>query len=181
MGPVELLYFSIALIIMLIALARGYVEELGTTLIAMVAIFLLTFFEDQISSLVVTLTTRLFGYEEGLATDFLVSSFFTLVFVLIVFASYSGRSVTFSGQPAPQPTYLILSLIIGALNGYLIAGTLWYYQHAFTYPIQQFVEFDGQLTDTAESMVQYLPPNLFENPVYWMVPVAILLIIRIRG
>jgi hypothetical protein len=75
----------------------------------------------------------------------------------------------------------LISLIIGMLNGYLIAGTLWYYQDAFNYPIGQLVTFQNTLTETATTLVNYLPPTLFDNPVYWIVPVAVLLIIRVRG
>lgn len=181
MGPIEVLYITIGLIVALVGLARGYVKELGSTLIILVAIFILTFFEDEISTLITVLGERLFGLENQSSTNLLLSSFYTLVFVVIIFGSYSGRTLAFSGTPAPPPQGTLISLLVGLLNGYLIAGTLWYYQDAYDYPIGQVVTFENNLTETAQALINYLPPVLFENPVYWIVPVAVLLIIRVRG
>jgi hypothetical protein len=182
MGPVELIFISIALMVALIGLARGYVKELGSTLIILVAIFILTFFEDQLTGLLTALGASFGGDDEGsTANDLLLSTFYSIIFIIIVFGAYSGRTLNFAGTPAPPPQGTLISLLIGLLNGYLIAGTLWYYQHAYGYPIGQLVTFDNQLTDLATTLVEYLPPLLFDNPVYWIVPVAVLLIIRVRG
>jgi hypothetical protein len=181
MGPIELLYFAIGIIVALVGLARGYVKELGTTLIILVSIFILTFFQTQLSGIMVLVGERIFGATDQPSQDLVLSSFYSLFFAAIVFASYSGGTLTFSGQPAPPPQGTLISVVIGTLNGYLVAGTLWYYQHAFSYPIGQLVTFTNDLTENAQRMVEYLPPALFDSPVYWVVPVAFLLIIRVRG
>jgi hypothetical protein len=181
MGPVELLYISIGLVVTLIGLARGYVKELGSTLIILVTIFILTFFEDQLTT-IITAIGGFFGVGDDTAgLELLLSTFYTIIFVIIVFGAYSGRTLNFSGTPAPPPQGTLISLLIGLLNGYLIAGTLWYYQDVYNYPIGQLVPFDYNLTETAQALIAYLPPTLFDNPVYWIVPVAVLLIIRVRG
>ena len=51
MGSIEVGYISIGAIILLIGIARGYIKELGATIIILVAIFLLTFPEDQITAM----------------------------------------------------------------------------------------------------------------------------------
>jgi uncharacterized membrane protein required for colicin V production len=48
MGPVEVVFFTIGAMIALIALARGYKQEIGSTLIILVAILVLSFFEEEI-------------------------------------------------------------------------------------------------------------------------------------
>ncbi len=181
MGPIEILYIAIALIVTLIGLARGYVKELGSTLLILVSIFILTFFEEPISAIVSTLSEQFFGVENQPTIDAVLSGFYSVVFVVLVFGSYAGRTLNFAGKPAPPPQGTLISLMIGLLNGYLIAGTLWYYQHHFNYPIGQLVTFENDLTPLADVMVEYLPPLVFDNPVYWIVPVAVLLIIRVRG
>lgn len=182
MGPVELIFISIGLTVTLIGLARGYVQELGSTLIILVTIFILTFFEDQLSGVLTAVGGTLDGGDGSVTgNELLLSTFFSIIFIVIVFGAYSGRTLNFTGTPAPPPQGTLLSLVIGLLNGYLIAGTLWYYQHNYGYPIGQLVPFDNQLTDTATTLVEYLPPLLFDNPVYWIVPVAVLLIFRVRG
>lgn len=181
MGPVELVFISIGLVVTLIGLARGYVKELGSTLIILVAIFILTFFQDQLSALLTAIGAAFGGDSDDASNELLLSTVYSIIFIIIVFGAYSGRTLNFTGTPAPPPQGTLISLLIGALNGYLIAGTLWYYQHEFNYPIGQLVTFENTLTDTAQTLVEYLPPTLFDNPVYWIVPVAVLLIIRVRG
>ncbi len=181
MGPVELLFISIALTVTLIGLARGYAKELGSTLIILVAIFILAFFDTQITALTKVIASRLLGVTNDASVNALLSLVYSVAFIAIAFAGYAGRTLTFTGQPAPPPEGALLTLLIGALNGYLIAGTLWYYQDVYKYPIGQFVEFNNQLTDRAQVLVKYLPQHVFPNPVYWIVPVAFLLLIRVRG
>jgi uncharacterized membrane protein required for colicin V production len=181
MGPVELIFISIGLVVTLIGLARGYVQELGSTLIILVAIFILTFFEDQMTGLLTGIGTAFGGDGDQASNELLLSIVYSVIFIVIVFGAYAGRTLNFAGTPAPPPQGTLISLLIGLLNGYLIAGTLWYYQHAYNYPIGQLVTFENNLTETAQTLIDYLPPSLFENPVYWIVPVAVLLIIRVRG
>jgi hypothetical protein len=181
MGPVELIFISIGLVVTLIGLARGYVKELGSTLIILVAIFILTFFEDQLTGVLTTIGGALGNDGDTASNELLLSTVYSIIFIVIVFGAYSGRTLNFQGTPAPPPQGTLIRLLIGLLNGYLIAGTLWYYQDKFNYPIGQLVTFENTLTDTAQTLINYLPPSLFDNPVYWIVPVAVLLIIRVRG
>jgi hypothetical protein len=180
MGPVELTFISIGLVITLIGLARGYAKELGSTLIILVAIFILTFFSAQITTVVNALGTAL-GGDGSSDNNLLLSIVFSVAFIAIVFSAYAGNTLNFPGTTAPAPQGVIISLLIGLLNGYLVAGTLWYFQHTFGYPIGQLMTFDNNLTPAAQAFIPYLPPSLFVNPVYWIVPVAVLLIIRVRA
>jgi len=63
----------------------------------------------------------------------------------------------------------------------LIAGTLWYYQDRFGYPSQLFSVIQLPLTATGQALVAVVPQRLFESPVYWMIPVAVLIILRVKG
>jgi hypothetical protein len=181
MGPIELLYVTIGVIITLIGLARGYVKELGSTLIILSALFLLTFFEDEILDGLEYIGCNILNFGCYNELNGFYSLVFTTIFVAIVFAGYAGKTLTFRGTPVKQPGRFFLDISVGALNGYLIAGTLWYYQDIFGYPLRGITGFQEPLTMQAQRMIQYLPPNLFSNPVYWIVPVVILLIISVRG
>jgi hypothetical protein len=97
----------------------------------------------------------------------------------IVFASYAGRTLDFAGKPLRAPEGTILSLLVGLLNGYLVAGTIWYYANLYGYP---YMNVDTtRFTPTAQFMIEYLPQTLATNPVAWMVPVALLILLRVRG
>lgn len=183
MNPVEVLFYSIGAMIGIIALARGYRMELGSTLIILVAIFVLTFFEDEMLGVFNRASDLFFGPRSG--DDWMRQLFYMLVFqvvfVVIVFMGYAGRTLEFPGTQAPPPQGTLLTLALGFLNGYLIAGTLWYYLDRFNYPVQQLGLICLPLTTTGQELVQVLPQRVFESPTYWMLPVAALLILRVRG
>jgi hypothetical protein len=183
MGPVELVFFAIGGMVLLIALARGYKDELGSTLIILVAILVLSFFEEQLLGLFTTVGETLFGTQatRSEARNLLLMFTFQLIFVIIVFMGYAGRTLAFPGTEEPPPQGTLLTLAVGALNAYLIAGSLWYYLDRFGYPVQSIGLICLPLTALAEQLVQMLPQRLFESPTYWIVPVAALLILRVRG
>lgn len=179
MGPIEVLYLIIGAIFVLIGIARGYVKELGATLIILIAIFVLTFFAEPISAIVTGGVEALFGEQSEDQMNLILCTFYTLVFAGIVYMGYVGRTLAFPGKPASPPGGFLLSLLLGLINGYLIAATLWYYQNAYGYP--WFDPFIEEFSETAQRMIELLPPVVFENPVFWIVPVAVLLLIRVRG
>lgn len=180
MGPVEVIFGIVAIFITLIGFARGYPKELGTTIIILASIFVLSFVEERILNLSGTIQDTLFNGDVA-GTNLLLSMIFEVLFIIAVFASYAGITLDFPGQPARPPQGTVISLSVGLLNGYLIAGTLWYYQDLFQYPLQSLGLIQLPLTTRGQEWVTLLPQNLFESPVYWMIPVAVLLIWRVRG
>jgi uncharacterized membrane protein required for colicin V production len=183
MGSLEVVFYVIGIMITLTGLARGYRRELGSTLIILVAIFVLTFFQPQITELFAVVSRELFtviGSRPELQ-NLAVASTFQILFALIIFASYAGRTIEFPGTPARPPLGPLLDLAVGALNGYLVAGTLWYFMHTFNYPLQSLGLIQLPLTPRGQQIIQYLPQNLLDTPAYWMLPVAILMILWVRG
>lgn len=180
MGSLELIFAIIVIFILLVALARGYPRELGNTVIILATIFVLSFFEDRLIGLLNRVGPSLVG-GDAQAVNFLLSAIFTVVFISAVFASYAGITLDFPGRPMSAPLGPLLTLAVGLLNGYLIAGTIWYYQDRFQYPTQLLGTIQLPLTATGQTLVQVLPQRLFESPVYWMIPVAVLIIWRVRG
>ena len=179
MGPIEYFYIAIQVVIMLVGVARGYAKELGNTLIFMVAIFLLSYFGEQAETIVKVTGERVFSIapdSDAMRTFLMVT--FTVAFGMMVFASYAGRTLEFPGKPIDPPGGFLLNVLIGLLNGYLVAGTLWYYMNKFAYPGGAVTQ---PLSSTAQLMIDYLPQTIFPSPVAWMVPVAILLLMRVRG
>ena len=74
-----------------------------------------------------------------------LSNFYLVIFVITVFAGYAGRVITFSGREWPMPQGTVLSCLVGAINGYLISGSLWYYQHIYGYPLSSIGWIDTDL------------------------------------
>jgi len=180
MEPIEYIFLIIGGFIALVSMARGYAKDLGNTLIFMVAIFLLTFLDSQIEQGMNIVGRTLLGVntmDTGWGKQLMALAFIG-VFVSIVFASYAGRTFEYGGAQAPPPQGTLLNLAIGLLNGYLVAGTIWHYLDKYDYPLP---EFRPPLSPLAESIVPFLPERIFPSPVYWMLPVALLILLKVRG
>jgi hypothetical protein len=181
MSPIEILFLTIGGIVALVGLARGYSKELGNTIIFLVAIFILDFLEERVEPIVEQGVSAFFATTcpcpDFLLVRQILSATFIVVFVIIVFASYAGRTFDYGGSRAPPPLGFFFDLGIGLLNGYLVAGTIWYYLDKYKYP---FGEVNLPLTMTAQTLVELLPQRVFPTT-YWIVPVALLLILRVRG
>lgn len=176
MAPIEVTFLTVVVIVALIGLARGYKQELGSTLVILTALFVVTFTREQFETELLEVNTLLFGDGDELS-DLVLAIFFQVVFVTFVFWGYAGRTLGFPGREAPPPTGTLFSLLLGTLNGYLIAGTLWYFLAVYGYPYG----FQPPLTETAQAFIEFLPPGLFEQPAFWIVPVAVLILLRVRG
>lgn len=180
MGPVETLFVTIQLVIATVGVVRGYARELGNTLVFMTAIFFLQYVGDIANPRIISFTESTLGFApNSTAQNTFLFFLYVGVFLAIVFASYAGKTLDFGGRQLRAPEGTILSLLVGLLNGYLVAGTIWYYADRFGYPGMNVDT--SQYTQTALFMLEYLPQTIATNPVAWMVPVALLILLRVRG
>lgn len=180
MAPIEYFFGIIGLFIALVAISRGYSKELGNTLVFLVAVFVFSISEPYIDDLL-NVARDVLGTIPDPNTralrQFLVLGY-AILFTSIVFASYAGRTFEYGGRQAPPPQGTLLDFGIGLVNGYLVAGTYWHYLDKYQYP---FNRITLPLSATAERFLDILPARLFDSPVYWMLPVALLILLRIRG
>lgn len=74
---------------------------------------------------------------------------------------------------------VILGVVIGALNGYLIAGTIWYYMADASYPFAGVISAPSDnLAKIADAMLHYMPPKLLGIPgIYFAVVVSFIFVI----
>lgn len=189
MGPIETLFVTIQLLIATIGVVRGYAKELGNTLVFMTAIFFLQYVGEIVNPRIKSFTESTLGFAaNSTAQNAFLFFLYVGIFLAIVFASYAGKTLDFGGRQLRPPEGTILSLLVGLLNGYLVAGTIWYYANLFGYPFMNvntnctpFPDTNSCFTATAEFMIEYLPQTIATNPVAWMVPVALLILLRVRG
>jgi hypothetical protein len=174
MGPVQYVYLAIAVVIALIGLARGYDKELGNSIILMITIALLGFIESRYEPQIIALSGRILGVNSISTFLFLL---YSLTFVAVVFSSYSGITLNYGGTPWKGFGGQMLSLFVGLFNGYLIAGTLWHYANKFGYPLTGVTQLDPNQVQA----LGLLPQTIFPDTLFWVVPAAILLIMRVRG
>ncbi len=181
MGPMEYLWLTVFVIFVLVAFVRGYNKELGTSTLIFVALFLLTYFGvPKLPGLINNLYQKLFSTPLNERTlQHVMATGLSLFFIAVIFASYAGDTFTFKGTPAKGFKGFLYTLMVGVMNGYLIAGTLWYLQDYFKYPIADLGILRLPLTPLGETLAGFLPPYVVP-PIFWAVLVGIMLIFRVR-
>ena len=105
----------------------------------------------------------------------------TLIMIVLVFFGYQTPHIA---RFAPKMTReklqdIILGAVIGAFNGYLIAGTIWLYMNDAHYPfISVITAPSGDFAKAAEGMLTYMFPKLLGIPgIYFAVVVAFIFVI----
>jgi hypothetical protein len=163
-GPIEILWGSLIVVFGLIGLVRGFVKEIGVTTIMAFLLFLLTFFQKQFDQGLDLLVAMVrLSPPDGAQANLLRYGVYVGLIGLVAFISYEGETLTFEGKPISGPLGIVLNLIIGLWNGYLIIGTLWHYMNVLDYPISLWGLFQQPLSPVATVMVTLLPPALIPS------------------
>ncbi len=66
----------------------------------------------------------------------------------------------------------ILGAVLGAINGYLLVGSLWFYLAAYGYPFEAFVP-PGAYGMTEPNLLRYMAPAYILKPVFGNIPAAL--------
>jgi hypothetical protein len=149
----------------IIGVTRGRTREFLVSLSAIVAIFIN-----------VILETYVIGYKEALTKNGLEGLFWVrgAIMVVVVFLGYLSPNLPFliSGQNQAMTPRLkngFLGLVFGAINGYLIIGSLWSYLADANYPFAIISAPDSltSLGKTAVELTQWLPPHFFIPPMLY--------------
>ncbi|MBI4732953.1 MAG: CvpA family protein [Chloroflexi bacterium] len=106
----------------------------------------------------------------------------SMVVVLLVFFGYQTPNIPrFAAKMNREKIQdVLLGIFIGALNGYLIVGTLWFYMYEAGYPFQVIAPppVGSQFEKVALAMLQYMPPKILGIPgIYFAVVVAFIFVI----
>ena len=126
MGPIETVFLVVVAIFVVIALVRGYNKELGVTTMLLIALFVLEFLNERYQALV----DKALGIATA-RTRYLRPWLFVLFLLVIAFISYQGRHARISRHEATRDFF---DVGVGLLNGYLLAGSIWYYLQQAGWP-----------------------------------------------
>jgi len=161
MGPVEIVFIAVWVIFGVVGIVRGYRLELGVTTMLLIALFVLEFLSDRFSAQLNRLLTT--QWQSIISSGFLV---------ILTFVSYEGETLAFPGK-GDNPAF---SLLAGLLNGYLFAGSLWYYLSRANWlglPIDM-----ANATSLYQILDRLLPPAIFSWP-YLILLAVVMLIMRV--
>lgn len=167
MVGLDVLFWMFVFVFSLIGLNRGWAKELMVTFAVMLAIFVITvlqIFEPQIiTALSVNNSSALFWFRSA-------------ILVVLVFFGYQTPSIAkLAGNTKFARERLqdaLLGMFLGAINGYLVIGTLWYFLNVAQYPFRSIITPPSPESAAAQ-LIPLLPPEFLGVPViYFAVAVA---------
>lgn len=105
-----------------------------------------------------------------------------MVIGLLVFFGYQTPNIPrFAAKMNREKIQdVLLGIFIGAFNGYLIVGTIWFFMSEADYPFKVISapEVGSQIEKVAHAMLQYMPPKILGIPgIYFAVVVAFIFVI----
>jgi hypothetical protein len=106
----------------------------------------------------------------------------SLVMVTLVYFGYQtvvsiARLAARATRERLQDT--LFGIFVGAINGYLIAGTLLFYLHEANYPYPEIIsQPTGGILESVTNMMAWMPPRLLGEPgIYFAVLVCFIFVI----
>ncbi len=156
---------------------RGWAKEILVIFSMILALFIDTLLKTYVPGFEVALAAQ------GALTQFIVRGVF---FMLLAFFGYESPALSsLIAAKARREKFqdIMLGAVLGAINGYLIFGTLWYYMHEAGYPVPQVLSpadprVAGAVTIDLGAYIRYLPPQLIGVPyIYFAVALAFVFVI----
>ena len=105
-----------------------------------------------------------------------------ILLVLVYFGYQTVISISHLASKAARERLqdTLFGAILGAINGYLIAGTILFYMHIADYPFEKVLSkpTDPALLQTVNQMMLYMPPQLLGEPgIYFAIIVAFVFVL----
>ena len=193
MLPLEVVFFMLVAMWGLIGIVRGFSSEIGASIAIVLAMAVLRVFGPTTIGVVNKFAGKLTSYHIPVAASVPAGTnpfcaatspeqftFYTVMFAAIVFMGYQGETFGLPIKLSRAPG-LIFGLFAGMLNGWLIAGNLWYFlDKCANYSVPTLgIQNVGVLSQTAQTILKVLPMNLIGEPLLLMGIMFLLLIARI--
>ena len=172
MGPIGLVFLIVMLLFGVIGIVRGPARELGVTVMLLAALMVLQLIDSMFKTKITQMLNQVFGIPASSVPVFLAICS-ALFLMLITFISYQGVTLTYP----IRSTSWFLGLGIGLINGYLFAGSMWYYLQAAGWPLLQSV-IKPEYNEFTQSVMKLLPPEIFSWQVLLLM-VVFLMIMRV--
>jgi hypothetical protein len=176
-GPIGIVWGVLIIVFGLIGLVRGFLKELGVTTVLLVVLFAFSYRGEMISDYVFEGLSMLRISFAGEPRESMAKvSFYIITITIATFISYHGETLAFQGTPPRRIAGVLLALIIGLVNGYLAAGSMWFYLDQSGYPFGLF----GALTPLEQELVKILPLTVLSTKILAFLAVFMVIIRVIR-
>lgn len=163
MVSLAVVFYIFIFVFSIIGAIRGWAKELLVTSSIILAMFIIFVLEEY-----VPFVQRFFASARVPDSPYISSTqFWVRVTILGIMAFFGYQTPNISriagtkfAREKLQDT--LLGLFLGAINGYLIVGTIWAFLHDANYPFQWV---QAPLPEDAANLIKYLPPQyLMKQP-----------------
>ncbi len=148
---------------------RGWAKELLVTFSIVLALFLL-----EVLSRYLPPVRDFFASDQNQVAKFWVR---TIILLFLVFFGYQTPNIARMIAPRLARERLadsLLGIFLGALNGYLIVGTLWWFMIDSGYPFPKYIT----KPTPDPNILAYLPPEMLGIPrVYFAMALSFLFVL----
>ncbi|NMC13064.1 MAG: hypothetical protein GYA34_09285 [Chloroflexi bacterium] len=161
----------------IIGAMRGWAKELLVTASAVLSLFVLSVLERYVPPV------RDFLAAPNEAPEFWMRT--GVMFVLVFFGYQTPNIQKIAGVRFAREKLSdsLLGLFLGAVNGFLIVSTIWYFMHQSGYPFEKYISApsaDNALSASALRLIPYLAPQWLGIPViYFAVAITFIFLIVI--
>ena len=157
---------------------RGWAKELMVSFSVVTALAVNLLLEKYIS-LVKNLVDPLAPTAEALSAQFWIR---TLILIALVYFGYQTVSISRFASKAMRERLQdsMFGAVLGGFNGYLVAGSVLFYNHVANYPYSHIVSraTDPVIIQAIDAMMKYMPPRFLGEPgIYFAVIIILIFII----
>src|SRR5512137_1944792 len=137
MVEIQELFIILIVVMGVIGAVRGFLKELGVTLVLIATLFAL---DRLIPILNNFINGGGFGFlglgpvPQTQSTDNVLFVLFGLMMVGATYIAYQGETLAYEGNDPKGIVGVLLGFLIGAVDGYLLFGTLWWLANFYQYP-----------------------------------------------
>lgn len=170
MVSLVVVFWMYVILFAIVGAMRGWARELLVSFSVILGLFIITVLEQV-------------AFINGLIRTNLVVQFWfrTMIILGLVFFGYQTPNIprlAASNRFARERLQdILLGVFLGALNGYLIAGTIWFYLNQAGYPFPNLIsapQLGTQVYDVTVRMMELMPPDLLAqgSAIYFAVALA---------
>ena len=168
------LFWLFVVLFAIIGAMRGWAKEILVTFSVLLAIFIIVLMQTYLP---------LMSPDSGInqTTRFWIQ---TAVITILVFFGYQTPNLRALAGPRfarDRVQDLLLGLILGAINGYLIVGSIWFYMAEAGYPFDPYFltpDRNTAMGQAAIDLLEKMPPAYLVPPwIYFAVAVAFLFVV----
>jgi hypothetical protein len=137
MVQIQELFFILIVVMGIVGMVRGFLRELGVTLVLIATLFALDRLIPILNGFV---DGGGFGFlgmgplTESVSSNNILFLIFAAMMIGATYIAYQGETLAYEGTNPRGIVGALLGFLIGAVNGYLLFGTLWWLMNYYQYP-----------------------------------------------